>query len=71
MNKPKQKTPEEIIAVSGNTFHCKVATAFRNAAWTVTISPYYVDSASDKTREFDLLCERKIGWKYDFQQPPL
>jgi hypothetical protein len=62
------KTPDEIVRDSGNTFHCKVATLFRNAGWSVMLSPYYVDSATDKAREFDLLCERECKWVDPFQQ---
>jgi hypothetical protein len=60
-----QKTPEEIIRESGNSFQCKVATRFRDAGWNVTFSPYYVDNATDKARELDLVCERI----YQFQDP--
>ena len=68
MSKVKRKSAQEIVAESGNAFHCKVATAFRTAGWSVTISPYYVDSATDKPREFDLLCEKKITWRDTWQQ---
>ena len=63
MSNNKQKTPEEIIAESGNGFNCKVATAFRNAGWDVTLSPYYVDSATNMPREFDLLCQKQFTIK--------
>jgi hypothetical protein len=48
----------EIIENSGNTFHAKVAHRFREAGWQVLVSPYYVDNATDKPREVDLICER-------------
>ena len=32
------------------------------------LSPYYVDSATDKSRELDLLCEKEIGWSFAGRQ---
>src|SRR5882724_3658411 len=48
----------ELVARSGNTFHCEVATYFRANGWSVLLSPYYVDNATGKVREVDLLCEK-------------
>ena len=60
MNKQpgKERTPSEIINESGNRFHCQVATTLRDKGWTVLLSPFYVDSATDKAREIDLICEK-------------
>jgi hypothetical protein len=55
----------ELVGGSGNTFHCRVATYFRNAGWQVLLSPYYVDNATGRTREVDLLCERL----WEFRDP--
>ena len=49
-----------LVATSGNRFQCKVANYFRARAWAVLLSPYYVDSSSDKTRELDLIVERQF-----------
>jgi hypothetical protein len=54
-----------LVTTSGNRFQCKVANYFRDLDWTVLMSPYYVDSSSDKTRELDLIVE------HHFQVPQL
>lgn len=51
---------KEIIAESGNSFHCKVANYFRAAGWETRISQYYVDASTDKAREIDLIVERAV-----------
>lgn len=53
----------EIAATSGNAFHAKVATYFRNQGWSVLISPYYVDNATGQAREIDLLCEQLFAFQ--------
>jgi hypothetical protein len=45
---------------SGNGFQCKVANYFREKNWAVLLSPYYVDAATDKTRESDLIVEKSF-----------
>ncbi len=35
-----------------------MATKFRDKGWATLISPYYVDSATDKAREIDLIAEK-------------
>lgn len=60
----------ELVSGSGNTFHCQVATYFRRRGWEVLLSPYYVDNATGKAREVDLLCERLWEFKHD-QNPRL
>ncbi len=51
---------QRIASESGNTFHFKVASHIRSKQWKVMLSPYYLDSATDKARELDLFCEREI-----------
>jgi hypothetical protein len=48
---------EKLANESGNGFQCRVANYFRDKNWAVTLSPYYVDSSTDKTREADLIVE--------------
>ncbi len=43
---------------SGNSFQSRVVTYLRTHGWTVLVSPYYVDSATDKPRESDLIAEK-------------
>jgi hypothetical protein len=57
-NRVNEDPFSEIIKNSGNTFHVKVASLFREAGWQVLVSPYYIDNATDKAREVDLLCEQ-------------
>lgn len=52
---------EEIIANSGNNFHCKVLSYLKEKGWTVLISPYYNDNVSDKPREIDLIAEKAFN----------
>lgn len=47
-----------LIEQSGNSFHIRVALALRAAGWAVMLSPYYVDNATDKAREVDLIAEK-------------
>ena len=59
-----------LIAESGNSFQCRVATFFRDRKWAVLISPYYVDSSTDKTRELDLIAEAVYSVKRVWIGPP-
>jgi len=54
---------KEIIAQSGNTFHCKVLKYLQEKGWTVLISPYYNDNVSNKPREIDLIAEKAFDAK--------
>jgi hypothetical protein len=47
-----------IINESGNSFHGRVATYFKERGWHTLISPYYMDGATDKPREIDLIVEK-------------
>jgi hypothetical protein len=49
---------KRIIETSGNNLHCRVAQYFVDNGWTVLISPYYIDPATDKAREVDLIVEK-------------
>lgn len=49
---------KKLIAESGNTFHCRVANAFRADGWKTLMSPYYIDESTDKAREVDLIVEK-------------
>lgn len=52
------KDLDEIINESGNSFHCRVANSFKEKGWNTLISPYYMDGATNKPREIDLIAER-------------
>lgn len=52
------KDAQDLVTTHGNVFHCKVINAFRDKGWAVTVSPYYVDPATDKARELDLIAEK-------------
>jgi hypothetical protein len=50
-----EQQAENIVKESGNTFQAKVATYFRSMQWNVMLSPYYLDNATDRARELDLV----------------
>jgi len=52
-----------IINESGNSFHCRVANYLQEKGWHTLVSPYYMDSATNKPREIDLIAEK--AWLYD------
>ncbi len=58
-----QKEIEALASESGNNFHCKVLNAMKSREWEVLVSPYYMDAATDKPREIDLIAEKY--WKYE------
>ena len=60
----------KIVSKSGNTFHCRVANAFRNHGWATMLSPYYIDSSTDKAREIDLLAEKAFPVHSEYSQMP-
>lgn len=58
--------PEEIEAIvneSGNSFHCRVTNYLRERGWHTLVSPYYMDNATNKPREIDLIAEKY--WIYN------
>ncbi len=54
---------QEIIEASGNNFHSSVIKFLREKEWTVLISPYYNDYATDKAREIDIIAEKAFEVK--------
>lgn len=54
---------KDIIANSGNNFHCKVFDYLKENGWTVLISPYYNDNITDKPREIDLIAEKAFAFQ--------
>lgn len=56
------KEVEAIISESGNSFHSKVANHLKDKDWNILVSPYYMDNASNKPREIDLIAEK--AWPY-------
>lgn len=52
---------QEIIEASGNNFHSNVIKFLREKEWSVLISPYYNDNATDKAREIDIIAEKAFG----------
>lgn len=63
MNKKPKDKIQEIIEASGNNFHSKVVNFLREKEWSVLISPYYNDYASDKAREIDIIAEKPFEVK--------
>jgi hypothetical protein len=60
---------KRITAESGNAFHCRVASAFRERGWSTLLSPYYVDAASEKAREIDLVAEKTVAVAGESSEP--
>lgn len=56
---------EKIIDESGNSFHCKVTNFFKEKAWHTLVSPYYMDGATNKPREIDLIAEKQWSRERD------
>lgn len=56
----------KLAKASGNAFHSRAVRALQEAGWTVLVSPYYHDHATQKPREIDLIAERAFpvsdGW---------
>lgn len=55
---------QRIVNRSGNNFHSKVARFFRDNDWNIMLSPYYVDPATDRAREIDLIAEKLFFVKH-------
>lgn len=53
----------ELVQTSGNTFHWRVVSYFREIGWETQISPYYLDASTNKAREIDLVVEKT--WAYN------
>jgi hypothetical protein len=50
---------QRLAEVSGRPLEVRCAEAFRAAGWRVLLSTYYIDAVSEKTRELDVLVERR------------
>ena len=57
------KDIELLVSESGNSFHCKVTNYLRDKGWYTLVSPYYMDNATSKPREIDLIAEK--AWTYE------
>jgi hypothetical protein len=57
---------EKIIDESGNSFHCKVTNFLKEKGWHTLVSPYYMDGATNKPREIDLIAEKYWSRKHDY-----
>lgn len=62
ISSPCKMTTEykEILKHSGNKLHAKVAHLLRDKGWETSISPYYVDSQTNKCREIDLIARKEF-----------
>jgi len=60
-----------LIAQSGNGHQCRVAQFFRDRKWAVLMSPYYIDAATDKPRELDLIVENSYSVPLMYGGPPV
>jgi hypothetical protein len=63
MSEKSKNKIQEIIEASGNNFHSSVIKFLREKEWTVLISPYYNDYATDKAREIDIIAEKAFEAK--------
>jgi hypothetical protein len=54
---------EAIVNESGNSFHCRVANYLQAQGWHIQVSPYYMDSSTNKPREIDIIAEK--AWSYN------
>jgi hypothetical protein len=61
---------DNILASSGNNFQAKVASYLRSKGWSVLISPYFVDTNLDKSREMDLLAEKLFRVTHELGEAP-
>ena len=53
-----QQTVEQFASQHGNNFHAQVVSFLRKAGWSVTVSPFYRDNATDKAREADVFADK-------------
>ncbi|MGD0229918.1 MAG: hypothetical protein ABSC19_06095 [Syntrophorhabdales bacterium] len=49
---------QAIVNESGNSFHSRVANYLKEKEWHTLVSPYYMDNATNKAREIDLIAEK-------------
>lgn len=53
--------PREVVefaSSTGNSFQSKVVEKFRRGDWYTKVSPYYLDAATNRAREIDLVAEK-------------
>jgi hypothetical protein len=65
------KDIQKLVDESGNGFHCKVTSFLKEKDWSTLVSPYYMDNATTKPREIDLIAEKywRDGGR-DFRRGP-
>lgn len=51
---------EKFVKEHGHILHTKIVQKLRDNGWTVIISPFYRDNATDKARESDIIAEKEI-----------
>jgi hypothetical protein len=56
---------QTIVNESENSFHCRVANYLKEREWHILVSPYYMDNATSKPREIDLIAEKSWILKGD------
>src|SRR5688572_1817772 len=56
---------QAIVDESGNSFHCKVTNFLKENGWHTLVSPYYMDGATNKPREIDLITEKQWSRESD------
>jgi len=65
---PEIEEATSVINESGNSFHCKAMNYFNDKGWHTLVSPYYMDSSSNKPREIDLIAEKAWPFNDGFHQ---
>ena len=64
------KDIEAIVNESGNSFHCRVINHLKEKGWQTLVSPYYMDGATNKPREIDLISEKVFTNRGHFSNAP-
>ncbi len=54
---------KNLVRQSGNNFHCQVTNYLSQKGWQTQVSPYYLDGATNKAREIDLIAEK--SWSHN------
>lgn len=66
-NTAKEKPVKDLIKESGHEFHFKVVKFLKEKGWSVLISPYYTDNMTDKSREIDIIAEKKYDIRPNYR----
>jgi hypothetical protein len=53
----------KLVKESGNSFHCETTNFLQKHGWSTLVSPYYMDSGTNKPREIDLVAEKHWTFK--------